>query len=416
MAKALGKKLLIISLDALSDTEFDRLKRLKNFSRFIENGAYSKGSISVYPTQTYTVHASVITGCYPDVHGVYSNQFFQPFVPRKQKKWFWYRNQIKADTLYDAAAREGKKVCSILWPVSGGANIKYNIPEIVAINNENQAVKILKNGSFFFTLFSELRHGRHRQGVRQPMLDEFAVMCAKDAAKRHSPDMLMIHLVSIDAAKHNYGIKSTMVDDALKNLDDMIGQLMDAYKDYSIIMFSDHGQIDVEHDVYINQFLANNGMLDFEKETYDAYIECGDGCGIVRAKDEEFMQKALKLIEGSKDMLGIEEIYNKDKVEEMRVGCGIEHMLEMRAGYSLKDGESHKILRSLKEEGRVHATHGYSPYKQNYKCLFFAMGEGIKKGMEIEHMNVVDIAPTAARILGIDKFLCDGTIIEEIFG
>ena len=415
MAKTQGRKLLLVSLDALSETEFEKLRHMKNFSRFIEKGSYSKGMQSVYPTQTYTVHTSVITGCYPQKHFVYSNQFFQPFTDRKQREWFWYRHQIHGDTLYDAAAREGRRVCSILWPVSGKANIKYNIPEIVAIKNESQAAKVLKNGSFLFVLKSEILHGHHRQGIRQPMLDEFAVTCAADAAKAHTPDLVMLHLVSIDAAKHNFGVKSQMVDEALKNLDGMIGNLLEAFSDYTIIMFSDHGQIDVEYDVYINQFLSDNGMLDFAAKTYDAYIECDDGCGIVRAKNDEQMQRALKLIEKNMGMLGIEAIYGEKELAEHKVGCGIEHMLEMKAGYSLKDGQSEKIVRSLKDEGRVHATHGYSPQKENYKCVFFAMGEQIAQGREIGEMSVVDIAPTAARILGLDEFKCDGREIDEIF-
>ena len=103
-------KVVLISLDALSETEFDRLKKLPNFKRFMDKGVYSKSSVSVYPTQTYTVHTSAITGNYPDKHGIYSNLFFQPFVKTKDKEWFWYRDQVTADTLYDAVKRQGGRV------------------------------------------------------------------------------------------------------------------------------------------------------------------------------------------------------------------------------------------------------------------------------------------------------------------
>ena len=73
------------------------------------------------------------------------------------------------------------------------------------------------------------------------------------------------------------------------------------------------------------------------------------------------------------------------------------------------------MIRNLKDENIIHATHGYSPLKEGYKCLFFAMGDMIKQETEIQHMNVVDIAPTVAEIMGLDDFNCDGQVLTDIF-
>jgi len=415
MGKEIDKKVVLISLDALSDTEFERLKKLDNFSKFIKKGAYSYNSISVYPTQTYTVHTSVITGDYPDKHGIYNNQYFQPFVESKDKEWFWYRHQIKTNTLYDVLRENKRKVCSVLWPVSGKSRIKYNMPEIVAVKKENQALKVLKNGSLVFSTRCELKYGKYRKGILQPELDEFAVMCAVDCIKRHAPDLVMVHLVSIDAAKHNYGVESDVINDALIALDKMIGDIIDACNDeYTFVMFSDHGQFTVEKDVFINVFLEKNGLLSFENKTYDSYIECMGGSGVLRAKNSESFSKTLKLLEDNKDMLGIEEIYNREDLDELHINTDIEIIIEAKNGYHLKEGNSEKVIADLKEENIVHATHGYSPLKDNYSCLFFAMGDGIKQGYKIDEMEVVDIAPTVARVMGINEFKCDGHILEHI--
>ncbi|MBN2879586.1 MAG: alkaline phosphatase family protein [Clostridia bacterium] len=410
------KKTALISLDALSDTEFERLKNLKNFNRFFREGVYSKSSLSVYPTQTYTVHTSVITGNFPDKHGVYNNQYFQPFKPGKSKKWFWYRNQIKSDTLYDAVRRQKGKVSSVLWHVTGKAKIKNNVPEILAVDNENQAVKVLKNSSFFFALRSEIKYGSIRRGISQPALDNFAVACAIDSIRRHSPDLLMLHLVSIDAAKHNYGVESPKIDEALVELDKIIGRVIEACGDeYTIIMFSDHGQFTVEKEVYLNVFMEKNGLLNFRKKEYKAYIESMGGSAVVRAKSDEIMEKALALLNENKDMLGIEDIYSGDMLQNLHVDKNLKYIIEAKAGYHFKEENSSVVIRNLADENIVHATHGYSPYKQNYKCVFFAMGDGIKAGHEIKHMSVTDIAPSAARILGLDEFSCDGKVLDEIF-
>ncbi len=43
------------------------------------------------------------------------------------------------------------------------------------------------------------------------------------------------------------------------------------------------------------------------------------------------------------------------------------------------------------------------------------MGDMIKQNAQVKHMNVVDIAPTIARIMGIANFECDGQALSEIF-
>ncbi len=410
------KKTVLISLDALSETEFDRLKKLKNFSSFFKNGAFCKNSISVYPTQTYTVHTSVITGTYPDKHGIYNNQNFQPFVESKSKEWFWYRHQISTNTLYDAVRKQNGKVASILWPVSGKAKIKYNIPEIIAINNENQAIKVMKNSSLFFALRNELTYGKMRKGISQPQLDEFAVACAVDSIERRSPDLVMVHLVCIDSAKHNYGVESPMIDKALDQLDRMLGEIIDACKnEYNIILFSDHGQFTVEKEIYLNVFLKDNGLVDFKNRTYKVYLECMGGSAILRTSCNDCKNKTLKLLEENKELLGIEAIYDRSMLDKLKVDKGIEYIIEAKKGYHFKEGYNDNIVKDLKKNNIVHATHGYSPLKKGYGCVFFALGNDIKQGYAIKKMSVTDIAPTVAEIMGLEKFECDGKIIREIF-
>lgn len=410
------KKVALISLDALSDTEFDRLKKLKNFSNFIKNGVYSSNSKSVYPTQTYTVHTSVITGNYPKNHGIYNNQYFQPFVSEEDKEWFWYRKQIKSNTIYDSVREQKGRVCSILWPVSGRAKIKYNIPEIVAVKNENQAIKVMKNSSILFSVKNEIKYGKIREGIQQPNLDRFALNCALDCIKKSTPELVMLHLVCIDSAKHNYGIKSKEVDDTLKILDEMIGEIIDACgEEYTLVLFSDHGQFDVNKVVYINTFLQKHGLLNFKNKTYNAYIQYMGGSGIIRYKNNEALKKTLKLLEINKDILGIEEIYKRDTLDNLNVSSDIEYVIEAKTGYYFKEGLHDSVIKDLKKDNIKYATHGYNPLKEDYSCVFFAMGDDIARGVEIEHMEVVDIAPTVAQIMELNDFKCDGKIIEKVF-
>ena len=46
------------------------------------------------------------------------------------------------------------------------------------------------------------------------------------------------------------------------------------------------------------------------------------------------------------------------------------------------------------------STHGYSPYKPNYTTLFAMRGRGIAEGEVLSSMELVDEAPTMARLIG----------------
>lgn len=410
------RKVLLISLDALANSELDIIMQMPNLSRIIKEGVFGNQLISVYPTQTYTVHATVATGSYPDKHGVYNNQQFQPFVESKQKTWFWYRDQIQSPTIYDVARENGLKVGSLLWPTTGRARMRYNLPEVLAIGRENQVLKVLRSGTPASILRLEAKYGRTRESYSQPHLDGFVTKCAVDILSKKKPDLMMVHMVCVDAAKHEYSVESDEVAQAVEYMDSNIGQMIDACGDeYSIVLFSDHGQFSIHYTVYINAFLHQHGMLDFDTKQYNAYVECTGGSGILRAKTDEYMIRAQQLIWDNMDDLGIESIYDRDQLDQLHVHQDIQCMVECRAGYQLVDGDSSTVVHSLESEHIRHGDHGYNPNKDGYECLFFAIGSDICRGKRIGKISMTDIAPTVCQMLAIQMPECDGSVIEDIF-
>ena len=73
------KKILLVSLDALGDTDLEYVRTLPNFSKIMRAGAWCGRVNSVYPSLTFPSHASIATGCVPDSHGIVNNYMFLPF-------------------------------------------------------------------------------------------------------------------------------------------------------------------------------------------------------------------------------------------------------------------------------------------------------------------------------------------------
>ena len=419
--------MIVISYDAFSEDNWEKASRLPNLSRLIENGASSTKLKSVYPTLTYVVHTTMVTGVYPDKHGIYHNNPFQPFVDEEDQAWFWFKKDIRVPAVYDALKKYKMKSAGILWPVTGKAAIRYNMPEIKAIGHENQALKILKNGNPFFCTMLELKYGKIRKGIEQPYLDDFTVMCGKDTILRKKPELLMIHFIDLDDAKHHHGTASQEIDKVLIRMDERIGKLMEAVAEAGIseetvfMVLGDHGQKNVRYKVRLNQLLKEDGLIyeDNGSMHWRAYLQSTGGSAYLHVKenDEEAKQRALRILQkaAGEETLGIEKIYTGEELERFHTfpvsGC----MLEAKLGYSFDDRITGPLVTDLKKENKTYATHGYSPEKPEYGCCFVVSGKGIKRGFQLGEIQMVDIAPTIAAILGIEFGPCDGRVLEEAF-
>ena len=91
------------------------------------------------------------------------------------------------------------------------------------------------------------------------------------------------------------------------------------------------------------------------------------------------------------------------------------YMIEAEIGYSFHDEIKKEVIRDLDAEHIAYGNHGYSPDIDEYRCNFLVSGAGINRNLEIGDIDMVDIAPTMARVLGFSLGECDGKIIEEVF-
>ncbi|WP_262495479.1 alkaline phosphatase family protein [Paenibacillus sp. B2(2019)] len=424
---AMAKHLIVISYDAFSEDQWEMASRLPNLSKLIKNGAHSNQLKSVYPTLTYVVHTTIATGVYPDKHGIHHNNPFQPFVKEKEQSWFWFRNAIKVPTIYDAAREHNMSTAGILWPVSGKSSIQYNIPEIRAINNENQALKVLKSGSPLYCIEMELKYGRLRKGIEQPYLDDFTTKCAIETIKRKKPNLLMMHLIDLDDAKHVYGTDSDEVKRVITRMDKRLGDIIQAVDEAGIkddtvfLVLGDHGQFNVRYKVHLNNLLQEKGLIYKEngEMKWRAYFQCGGGSAYLHIKegDEEAEQLALAVIQEymDDDASGIEEMYTRERLNQLHVGPSTKYMLEARRGYCFDESMDEPTIVDLDKQGIKYATHGYSPDKEDYRCNLVISGNKVKSEFPIGDLKMVDIAPTMAKILGIDFNPCDGRPLDEIF-
>src|ERR1700744_503838 len=97
--------------------------------QMVADGLYASGVKNALPTVTYPNHTTLITGVWPARHGIANNPTFDP-LQKNMGGWYWYSQDIKVGTLWDAVHKSGGKVASLSWPVSVGSRaIDFDVPE-----------------------------------------------------------------------------------------------------------------------------------------------------------------------------------------------------------------------------------------------------------------------------------------------
>lgn len=419
----IAKHVIMISLDGVYEADFDKLMQRPIFVELVENGAYSNQVTTVYPTLTYPIHTSIVTGTTPDKHGIYHNHQLQVGVPVKNQTWYWYQDEVKVPSLFDKLAQHQFVTASILWPVTGRGNITYNIPEVSALEGENQATKLLKSGTPMYLVKSYLKYGKILGDGEQPKLDQFSTAVAVDTIKSKKPNLLAIHLISVDHFRHDFGVESIEAVEAFDVYEQSVTEIVEAVKEAGIyddtvfLVTTDHGQIDVHQNVYLNNVLKRAGYITETEEglDYQAYVQpLGLGAYVyIKNHDPVIKQEVMTLLRSvmQDPNYGIETIYTANDLKRLHVPSEVDIAIEARLGYQFKENLTSKDIKSNFTKGN----HGYSPWKLGYKNVLMISGAGIKNQLDMGKIHVLDIAPTVAKILGLDFYDCDGRVLEEIF-
>lgn len=423
--------LIVISFDALSTLDFDIINSLPNFSKYIRNSSFCRKVYSVYPSLTYPAHTTIVTGRYPKNHGIVNNTLLQP--NRVKPDWYWYRKHIKGTTLYDEAIDSGMKVAALLWPVTGRSRIQYNMPEIFPNRPwQNQILVSLLSGSPLYQIILNHRFGHLRKGLKEPFLDNFVHESALHTIKHYAPNLMLIHYTDLDSQRHHHGFHSKEAQAALIRHDTRLGEIIGVLKEQgiydnsTIVLLGDHSALDEDTVVKPNILLKNSGYIKLDEKDriidWIALCKNCDGSAYIYAKANADLNDLFKLlIDFSKsENSGIEAVYTGQQALEMGADPKCAFMLEARKGYYFSDDIKGDLITKLhpddigQKDHATAATHGYSPFKDNYTTMFFASGKGIKSNIEIPSMNLVDEGPTLAKLLGLNLKDTDGRVLSEI--
>ena len=422
------KKLLLISLDAMIGKDIEILKTLPTFGPILEKASIVKSVETVYPSMTYTAHASIVSGTYPEKHGVITNEVFTPLV--NQAPWYELRSQNKAQILPELAKENGYTTFVNSWPTLVGAEVDYLVQRAgIHYPKEEQESEIRKNSNDVLTQEMWDYCAEAWTLPNYYSTDKFSALASKYVINRYQPDLTLMHMTLPDHYRHSYGVLSEKLVDAYKYLDDMLAIVVDElkaqglYEQTTFVFCSDHGQVDIDMSVNANKLLIENGLLTVDENgkmtDWKAYIQSSAVSAHVYLKDstdEALVKEVYQLLDANRDLLYIDHIFTREQVKKTyRLDGDFSFVLESKEGssfgFNIMADYQNPIMN---EDYRVsRGTHGHIPSKGEQPCLILS-GPGVLEGKELSVAKVVDIAPTCAAILGFEMPEADGRILREI--
>ena len=413
--KSPDRALLVISIDGMrpdyvSAADQHGLK-IPNLRRIRDTGSHASGVRGVLPSVTYPSHTTIMTGVWPAKHGIFANTTFDP-LGTNQSGWFWYAEDIRVPTVWEAAAKAGYVVGSVSWPVTVGARgISWLIPEYWRASNAEDLKLIRALSTPGMVKEFEPQTGPYETNLNNAVPGDWArTRYAEAIIRRKHARFVTVHLAALDHLEHESGPFSSEANATIEELDRMVGTLERAMQDETrsaaICIVSDHGFAAIDHQLNIAVPFIKGGfitMTEGKPSTVKDWIAepwVSGGLAQVVLKDPRD-QKTKVAVEKLLNELaadpanGIARILNHSEVAAMGGGGDAEFAIDMKPGFSLGGALDGPVVHAIKPGG----THGYAPSHPEMLAAFLISGPGIRANFDLGEIDMRSIAATLAGYL-----------------
>lgn len=339
-----------------------------------------EGMLPSYPSLTFPNHFTLVTGLYPEHHGLVANSFYDP-----QRDAYYSMSDAKAvrdgswyggTPLWSLAESQGMRSAVIFWPGSEAEIAGYRPTWYAEFDNKTQAT----------------------DEVEQARIDDAVALLKMPEDER--PHLILIYYSEPDHEGHTYGPDARETRDAERKMDGLMGKLkaaLDGTKlPVDLVVVSDHGMAREQ-----GNWITLGDFADLSAFTTNGSLLYG--------KTEADRQQVYdKLKKASSDFM----VYRRKNVP-----AELEYNMNEREGDPVVVATGPYPIRAREaENGRAdrpptEGMHGFDPRKvPEMKASFFAAGPDIVKGKTVTSFENVNLYPWVAHMLGLTPAKNDGSL------
>jgi alkaline phosphatase D len=365
---------VLVSLDGFR-YDYPRMYGAKHLLAIGARGASAPdGMIPAYPSLTFPNHYTLVTGLYPEHHGIVANSFYDParnetYALRDQKTvqdGSWYGGI----PLWSLAEQQGMRTACFFWPGS--------------------EAKIAGERPSFYLHYTD-----HYPDDKR--IDKVIEWLQLPEAQR--PHFITLYYPNVDHEGHEHGPDSPQVRDAVRHVDELMGQLESRLNELhlpiDLIIVADHGMARVQGD-----------WIDLDKYAdLSNFTTVGSLLYPKTEADAEYAYQQLKAAHAG--FL----VYRRAKVPA-----------ELHFNQNLREGDpvvvaqgpflirAHAPPANGKAAFMLMGEHGYNPFEMtSMRAIFFAEGPDIRPGVKLKPFESVNVFPMIVKILGLESPKVDGS-------
>lgn len=368
--------LLLVSIDGF---RADYLQRGESptLAALAGKGVRAKWMQPSFPSLTFPNHYTLVTGLYPDHHGIVNNTMYDPelgkFSLSRHKAVGDGRWWAGGEPIWVSADKAGLKTATMFWPGSE-AEIHGYRPD----------------------------HWQPYDGkvTADQRVDKVLAWLDLPAAER--PDFLTLYFDDVDHAGHRYGPDTPEVNAAIRHVDKALAHLVEGLKArhlfdrINIIVVSDHGMTSTPE----GQVVLLDKVINLD---HVHVVAMGILAGVTPRPGHED-EVAAKLLESHPHMT----CWRKQDIPA-RYHYGNNPRippLDCLADDGWQITSSDYLAR--REFPMSLGNHGYDNNDPHMRALFIARGPAFRKGLTVSAFPNVDVYPLMTHLLGIKAQPHDG--------
>jgi predicted AlkP superfamily pyrophosphatase or phosphodiesterase len=366
---------ILISIDGYR-ADYNELFKPKNLLEIATQGVSAEALLPVYPSKTFPNHYSIVTGLYPEHHGIVSNEFLDPkrgasyaLSDRASvEDGSWYLGE----PLWTTIEKQGVMTASCFWVGSEAAiqgshpNYYYNYDK--AMSNETRVQKVLA-------------------WLKLP------------AEKR--PHFITLYFDSVDLAGHQSGPISDAVRDAVTDVDRAIGQLRAAVADTNLavdlVFVSDHGMeaLDPLKKILLDDIIDVGPLL-------ERFLVYGKGPQIILYLKPG--QPAESVGDLQKALLKLPSHFRALRRDQMQA---LHYSASDRIGDLVIIPEAPYVMGTKANPPSVKGgNHGWDvKTSKNMRGIFYATGPDFKNHFHLPAFENINVQPLILQMLGLKQTL-----------
>jgi alkaline phosphatase D len=364
---------ILVSLDGFRP-DYSQRYGARNLQALARRGASApQGMIPAYPSVTFPNHYSIVTGLYPEHHGIVGNSFYDP---RRKEHFVYTDRRTSADgswyggvPLWALAEQQGMRSACFFWPGAEAA--------IGGIRPTH-------------TVFYDPRIPNERR------VDQVVAWLRLPPERR--PHFITLYYGDVDSAGHQTGTNSRETAQAVRRLDGLIARLVAALAllrlPVNLVVVSDHGMVNTEGPwINLERFADLSGFQTVGSLLYPP--------------NEAAAARVYSRLRGASDKFVV---YRRNQVP-----AHLHFSRNPRIGDPVVIPTGPYLIRA-RGSGNANETtpkgmHGYDPQTMEaMRGIFYAAGPDIRAGARVAPFDNVHLYPLLARILGLETEPTDGDL------